>query len=93
MSSRIVLSDRKPPFLGEPGCTVWGPDNSRRYGPDGYPEADRDAGHPDEAGPGGRDHSHDWSRPSDGGPPTSRDRGPPRVPVAGDPPVPWRSKA
>ncbi|MER0240437.1 hypothetical protein ABRA89_20315, partial [Fulvimarina sp. MAC8] len=45
-------SEKKPPFKGEPGSTVQGPDNSRTYGEDGYPLTDRDAGHSDESGIG-----------------------------------------
>ena len=90
--SQAMRSDRKPPFMGAPGSTVWGPDNSRTYGQDGYPEIDRDAGHPDESGLGRGDHSHDWARSIEGGAPTNIDRGPPRLPTTGDPPVPWRSQ-
>lgn len=89
---QAVQSETKPRFRGEPGSTVRGPDNSRTYGRDGYPETDRDAGHPNESGIGRGDHCHDWTRPLDGGAPRDGDRGPPRPPRAEDPPVPWRSR-
>lgn len=76
------------PFTGTPNSTVRGGTQSRTYGPDGYPLTDRDLPHPDEAGPGREDHSHDWGRPAGGGPPKDIDRGPPRAPVPGDPPPP-----
>jgi RHS repeat-associated protein len=78
----------QPPFTGAPGSTVRGGTGSRRYGEDGYPETDRDAPHPDEAGIGSEDHVHDWGRPPGGGPPTSENRGPARPPQPGDPPPP-----
>jgi len=77
-----------PPFTGQPGSTVRGGTKTRTYGPDGYPETDRELGHPDEKGPGSEEHSHDWDRPEDGGPPRSNDRGPPRPPRSDDPPSP-----
>jgi hypothetical protein len=83
-------SDANPPRRGEPGSTVQGPDQTRTYGPDGYPQTDRDRGHPNEKGVGNGDHVHDWGRPLDGGPPTHTDRGLSRPPRPGDPPKPWR---
>ena len=77
-----------PPFRGPPCTTTRCGTQSREYGPDGYPKTDRDLPHPDEKGFGSQDHSHDWGRPSDGGPPTHIDRGLPRPPTAGDPPLP-----
>lgn len=84
----IQAPGNKPPFVGAPGTAVQGGTGSRSYGPDGYPETDRDTPHPDEAGVGSGDHSHDWGRPAGGGPPTHNDRGPPRAPKPGDPPPP-----
>jgi RHS repeat-associated protein len=87
-------SKSTPPFKGDPGSTVRGGTQSRTYGPDGYPATDRDTGHPDEAPPGNGDHSHDWGRPPDGGPPIGGSgqpnpyRGNGRTPQPGDPPVP-----
>jgi hypothetical protein len=78
----------RPPFAGTPGSTVRGGTGSRTYGPDGYPQTNRDLPHPDEAGTGNGDHVHDWGRPEGGGPPTDADRGPPRLPRPGDPPPP-----
>ena len=77
-----------PPFEGPPGSTDVGRKQSRKYGPDGYPETDRDLPHPNESGPGADDHCHDWGRPNDGGRPTHEDRGPPRYPFPTDPPPP-----
>jgi RHS repeat-associated protein len=82
------VTGNQPPFTGAPGSTVRGGTGSRTYGPDGYPQTDRDSPHPDEKGPGSGDHSHDWGRPEDGGPPTHKDRGPPRPPNPNDPPPP-----
>lgn len=78
----------KIPFSGVPGSTVRGGTGSRTYGPDGYPQTDRDLPHPDEKGVGSEDHCHDWCRSSPGQPPRSGDRGMPRPPKAGDPPPP-----
>jgi hypothetical protein len=78
----------RPPFVGAPGSTIVGGTGSRTYGPDGYPQTDRDSPHPDESGIGAGDHSHDWGRPADGGRPTHNDRGPPRRPEPKDPPPP-----
>ncbi len=88
------IPGNKPPFTGEPGSTERGGTGSRTYGPDGYPQTDREPGHPDEAGPGRDEHSHDWTRPADGGPPIAPGqnpnpyRGPARTPKPGDPPSP-----
>jgi RHS repeat-associated protein len=84
----IQAPGNKPPFVGTPDTAVQAGTGSRSYGPDGYPETDRDTPHPDEAGVGSDDHSHDWGRPEGGGPPTHNDRGPPRPPKPGDPPAP-----
>jgi RHS repeat-associated protein len=78
----------QPPFQGEPGSTVRAGTGSRTYGSDGYPLTDREIGHADEKGIGSGDHSTDWGRPEGGGPPTHADRGQPRLPRPGDPPVP-----
>lgn len=86
----VVEIPGRPGFRGEPGSTQVGPDESRTYGPDGYPQTDRNRGHPNEKGVGSRDHSHDWRRPSDGSPPRAEDRGPSREPRDGDPPRPTR---
>jgi hypothetical protein len=83
-----------PPFQGEAGTTVRGGKQSRTYGPDGYPQTDRDLPHQGEKGKGGvdtqgsKDHSHDWGRPEGGGKPTKGDRGRSREPKEGDPPAP-----
>lgn len=77
-----------PPFCGEPGSTCVGKKQSRTYGPDGYPQTDRDSPHQSESGIGNEDHSHDWGRSAGGGPPTSGDRSVPRYPETGDPPPP-----
>jgi hypothetical protein len=80
---------RSNPFTGNPGdtSTVRHPDGTtgqtRRYGPDGYPETDVDRGH-DHTG-AGDPHAHDWGRPSNGAPPTHEDRKPPRPVQPGDP--------
>ena len=76
------------PFKGDPGSTVRGGTQSRTYGPDGFPQTDRDLPHPDESGIGAGDHCHDWGRPAGGGPPTAADRGLSRLPQPGDPPPP-----
>jgi RHS repeat-associated protein len=85
--SDIPLGE-KLPFRGPPGETLRGENGSRTYGPDGYPDTDRDPGHPDEKGIGRGDHVHDWGRPKDGGAPTDKDRGSSREPKDGDPPLP-----
>jgi RHS repeat-associated protein len=88
------IPGNKPPFRGDPGSTVRGGTGSRTYGPDGYPETDRDLPHPDECGIGSGDHCHDWGRPPDGGPPIGPKgepnpyRGNSRLPKPGDPPAP-----
>lgn len=78
----------KPPFAGDPGSTVRGGTGSRTYGPDGYPQTDRDTPHPNEKGIGSEDHCHDWGRPPGGGRPSDKDRGKSRSPEPGDPPLP-----
>lgn len=84
----ILSSTGEPGYRGILGSTVVGNGKSRSYGPDGYPDVDRDGPHgggpPMEQG----DHSHDWGRPPGGGPPTSADRGPARPPRPDDPPPP-----
>ncbi|NTI46602.1 RHS repeat-associated core domain-containing protein, partial [Rhizobium rhizogenes] len=71
-----------PPYKGVPNSTVRGGTQSRTYGPDGYPQRDRDTPHPDEKGIGSEDHVHDWTGRS------HEDRGPGRAPQDGDPPIP-----
>jgi len=78
----------KPPFKGEPNSTGIGKGQTRRYGPDGYPEVDRDAPHGGGADIERDDHSHDWDRPEDGSKPTHDNRGKPRPPKPNDPPKP-----
>ncbi len=73
------------PWRGEPGSTVFTPDGSRTYGPDGFPLTDRDFPHRGETGVGSGDHSHDTGRPSDGSEPKGKDRGKSRLPRPGDP--------
>ena len=41
-----------PPFKGPAGATIRGPNRTRRYGPDGFPQTDRDYNPP--LGPGKR---------------------------------------
>ena len=65
----------RPPRTGEPGSTVRGPSQTRRYGDDGHPETDHDAPHPGKNVPDS--HVHDWGRPEGGGPPTDKDRSDP----------------
>ncbi|KAA0690914.1 peptidase C39 [Neorhizobium sp. P12A] len=77
-----------PPFQGPPGSTIVGRKQSRFYGPDGYPQTDRDLPHPNESGIGAGDHSHDWTRPPDGSPPASENRCLSREPLPDDPPPP-----
>ena len=87
----IEYSDKNPPFKGEPGKTVVGPDQGVTYGDDGYPVRQSDKPH-NEKGAGGDEHVHDWGRPEGGGPPTKDDRGPPRPHRDGDPPPPTRPR-
>jgi RHS repeat-associated protein len=62
----------RPPFNGPPGSTVRGDKQTRKYGPDGFPETDVDTGHHGHPNP----HSHDWTRPEDPTtPPDSSNRG------------------
>jgi len=76
------------PFRGKPGdtSTTRGrdgtPKQTRRYGPDGYPDTDVDFDHDHGQG---RPHGHDWGRPADGGPPTADDRSPGRPVTPSDP--------
>jgi RHS repeat-associated protein len=81
----------KPPFTGPPGSTFVGDKQTRRFGKDGYPDTDVDTGH-NHKGPKGEragdPHSHDWSRPKDGRPPTDADRSVPRPYLPGDPALP-----
>jgi RHS repeat-associated protein len=80
------------PIQGDPGCEVecfnrkGNKKQTRRYGPDGYPETDTDWDHSHDGL--GLPHSHDWTRPTDGSAPTHNDRGPGRAPVPGDPGLP-----
>jgi len=85
---RVIDVPGRPPFTGPPGDTIRGPKQTRTYAPDGYPETDRDVGHPGHGDPNDRDHVHDWGRPAGGGPPTATDRGPGRDPTPADPPQP-----
>jgi RHS repeat-associated protein len=70
------------PWQGKPGETSettqpdGTPKQTRRYGPDGYPDVDVDRGHGHDGAPD--PHAHDIGRPSDGSPPTFQDRGPAR---------------
>jgi RHS repeat-associated protein len=70
-----------PRFRCKPGDIDRGYRTSRRFGPDGYPQTDRDWNRDG-------DHSHDWDRNSDGSPPTKDNRGPQRQPTPDDPPIP-----
>ena len=71
-----LLRSRSNPFSGRPGTTRTIPGKqTREYAPDGWPQKDIDYDHDHD---GVRPHQHDWGRPSDGGPPTHRDRGPGR---------------
>jgi RHS repeat-associated protein len=88
------IPDKFPPPRGDPGSTVRGGEQTRRYGPDGYPDVDRDRPHPGDKPPGNADHAHDWTRPPGGGPPKGPKgednpyRGDHRVPKPDDPPPP-----
>src|SRR6185312_8129971 len=84
-SGTIDVSGR-PPFTGQPNTTVRGDRQTRRYGPDGYPETDVDTGH--DHNNSGDPHSHDWSRPTDGTPPTAGNRSVARPWRPSDPPPP-----
>ena len=89
----VLHSSRPPsqsnPWKGEPGSEVTCPNRkgnkgqTRRYGPDGFPETDTDWDHSHDGL--GSPHVHDWDRPADGGPPTNGNRGPGRAPKPGDP--------
>ncbi|KMQ52288.1 Rhs family protein [Chitinispirillum alkaliphilum] len=65
--------DRSNPFRGPPGgvCEIPGK-QTRKYGPDGFPDIDIDFDHDHGQG---TPHEHKWRRPSDGSPPTHKDRG------------------
>ncbi|WP_426306870.1 RHS repeat-associated core domain-containing protein [Acidovorax facilis] len=85
-------SSSSNPMIGEPGCEVecnnkrGNRKQTRRYGPDGFPETDTDWDHWHEGlGP---PHSHDWTRPADGSRPNHGDRGNGRPSVPGDPGIP-----
>jgi RHS repeat-associated protein len=79
------------PFPGTPGSEVTcdspkgGLKQTRRYGPDGYPETDTDWDHDHGQG---KPHVHDWGRPGPNTKPTQADRGPGRAPRPGDPGFP-----
>jgi RHS repeat-associated protein len=79
------IPDDRPPFQGPADCTQRGKKQTRRYGPDGYPQTDVDTGHDHGAGD---PHAHDSDRPDDGGPRTHEDRGRGRPLGPGDPPPP-----
>ena len=70
----------KPAYKGDPNSTVQGKKQTRRYGPDGLPETDRDLPHSGGPDIEQKDHVHDWGSPTD--------RGPARPPRPGDPPPP-----
>jgi uncharacterized protein RhaS with RHS repeats len=76
----------KPPFRGPPNSTIRGDRQTRRYGPDGYPDVDVDTGH-DHNPKQGDPHSHDWRR-RPGEDVNDSDRGFPRPWKPGDPPFP-----
>jgi RHS repeat-associated protein len=67
---------RGRPWTGKPGSTTDrdAGGNARRYGNDGFPEVDYDDPHPNESGVGNGHHTHNWDRPTNGGPPTYKDR-------------------
>ena len=85
-------SSSSNPMTGEPGCEVecnnknGNRKQTRRYGPDGFPETDTDWDHSHEGL--GSPHSHDWTRPGGGGRPNHDDRGGGRPSVPGDPGIP-----
>jgi RHS repeat-associated protein len=79
-----MAQTEKPGFTGPPGSTETKPKQTRKYGPDGYPETDVDAPH----GHNPDTHAHDWDRPADGSAPTKENRGPDRPLQPGDPPKP-----
>jgi RHS repeat-associated protein len=74
----------KPPFTGDPGSTVRGWKQTRRYGPDGLPQTDVDTGHDHDQGD---PHAHDWDR-GPGGTCDDSNRGPGRSLGPDDPPPP-----
>jgi RHS repeat-associated protein len=77
------------PIAGEPGCEAecinskGNRKQTRRFGTDGFPDTDTDWDHSHDGL--GSPHSHDWTRPADGGRPTHLDRGPGRPSAPGDP--------
>lgn len=78
-----VIDVSSPSMRGEPGTVQRGYRKSRRYGPDGNPQADRDWDLSHGKNP---DHVHDWPPFVPGGPIPKR--GDERPPVPGDPPAP-----
>jgi len=86
-----IYNSVRNPGTGTPGSeeTCNRPDGkkkqTRRYGPDGYPEKDTDFDHDHGQG---QPHVHEWDRPSDGSPPRDGNRGPGRPPKPGDPGIP-----
>ncbi|MGD0473978.1 MAG: RHS repeat-associated core domain-containing protein [Candidatus Velthaea sp.] len=82
-----VVEVPAPTFTGDPGSTQIGDKQTRTYGPDGYPETDVDTGHNHGQGD---PHTHQWTRPSGGGPPKNTNRQPGRPWKPGDPPLPRR---
>jgi RHS repeat-associated protein len=84
-----VYGGRNLPWRGEPNTTVRGDKQTRRYGPDGYPDVDVDLPHPGHKPD--TPHAHDITRPKDGSPPKGgkgQDRGEPRDIRPDDPPMP-----
>jgi hypothetical protein len=86
---RVYNESQSNPLEGEPGSVVecdnkkGNRKQTRRYGPDGFPETDTDGDHSHDGL--GSPHVHDWGRPADGSRPTNADRGPGRAPRPGDP--------
>jgi hypothetical protein len=78
---------RSNPLVGKPGTAKetqtrdGQPKQTREYGADGYPY--RDIDHDHDHGQG-QPHVHEWTRPSDGSPPTHGDRQPGRAPEEGE---------
>lgn len=89
---RMFNGSSSNPLTGEPGgeqtCDnkKGNKKQTRRYGPDGYPDTDTDWDHSHDGL--GKPHVHDWTRPSDGSPPTDKNRQPGRPPKSGDPGIP-----
>ncbi len=88
----ILSQNNKNPLIGQPGSEVECQNKNgrrkqtRRYGSDGYSEADTDWDHSHDGL--GSPHVHDWDRPADGSPPTHDNRGEGRNPQPGDPGIP-----